>query len=68
MNKQEITKIVNSEISNFIKDRLDQEISRILKQSNSKSRTELIDSMKKSIESVYRVLWQKRDFWKSDIK
>lgn len=68
MNKTEVVKIVNDEIKKFISNSLDVELNRLLKQPTSKSRDELIKTIKNSIEAVYKVLWQKRDFWKSDIK
>lgn len=68
MNNTEVKKIVKDEINNFISNALDTEINKIIKSSNSKSRDELIKTIKNSIEAVYKVLWQKRDFWKTDIK
>lgn len=68
MNKNEIINIIKSEIKGFIKDELDNEIKNTLHKSGSKSRIELINTIKDSLESVYKILWQKRDFWKSDIK
>jgi len=68
MNKQEVKEIVDDEIRKFVKDSLDKEIKRILGSSNSQTRNELISTIKNSMEAVYKVLWQKRDFWKTDIK
>ena len=68
MNKEEIQKIVKTEIKNFISNELDNEVNKVLKSSNTKTRNELIKTIKDSMEAVYKVLWQKRDFWKSDIK
>lgn len=68
MDKIEVKEIVNDEIKKFVNDLLDKEIKKILHNSNSASRNELISTIKNSIEAVYRVLWQKRDFWKTDIK
>lgn len=68
MNSIDIKSVVKDEIKNFVKDSLDAEVKKILQSSNSRSRAELIDTIKKSMESVYKVLWQKRDFWKTDIK
>jgi len=68
MNKQEVKEIVDDEIRKFVKDNLDKEIKRILGSSNSQTRNELISTIKNSMEAVYKVLWQKRDFWKTDIK
>lgn len=67
MNKQEVKEIVNAEINNFVKDSFDAEIKKILGSSNSKSRAEMISTIKNAMEAVYKLLWQKRDFWKTDI-
>lgn len=68
MTNDNINKIVKDEIKKFVNDSLDKEIKKVLANSNSKSRGEMVSTIKNSIESVYKVLWQKRDFWKSDIK
>jgi len=68
MDKQDVKEIVNDEISKFVNDSLDKEIKKILSKSNTQTRNELISTIKNAIEAVYKVLWQKRDFWKTDIK
>jgi len=68
MNNEDIKKIVNDEIIKFVNDSLDKEIKKILAKSNSQTRNEMISTIKNAIEAVYKVLWQKRDFWKTDIK
>jgi len=62
-----IKSIVNDEIEKFIKDSLDKEITKLLKSNNSKTRKEQLDTIKSAMESVYKMMWVKRDFWKSDI-
>jgi hypothetical protein len=68
MDRQEVKEIVNDEISKFVGDSLDKEIKKILSKSNSQTRGEMISAIKNGLEAVYKVLWQKRDFWKTDIK
>lgn len=68
MNVNDIKGIVNSEIKKFTEDSLDKEMKKILRNSNSQSRDELVSTIKNAIEAVYKMLWQKREFWKSDIK
>jgi len=68
MDSKEVKDIVNSEIKNFVNDSLDAEMKKILHSSGSKSRPELITTIKDAMEAVYKVLWMKRDFWKSDIR
>lgn len=68
MNKQEVKGIVNDEINKFVSDSLDKEVKKVLHKSNSMTRTETISIIKNAMEAVYKVLWQKRDFWKTDIK
>lgn len=68
MDNNDVKEIVRDEISKFVNDSLDREIKKVLRKSNSQSRDELISTIKNAIEAVYKVLWQKRDFWKTDIK
>lgn len=68
MNKTEVTSIVKQEIKKFVSDSLDDEMKKILYRKGSKSRDELVKTISDGIEGVYKVLWQKRDFWKKDIK
>jgi hypothetical protein len=68
MDNTDVKAVVNSEIKKFVNDNLDKEIKRILRNGNSASRDELISTIKNAMEAVYKVLWQKREFWKSDIK
>ena len=49
---QEIKEIINTEIKNFVKDSLDTEISKALHNTNTKSRDELIRTIKNSMEAV----------------
>ena len=68
MDKQEVKGIVNDEIKKFVIDTLDKEMKKIMHSNNSATRDELIKTIKDSIEAVFKVLWMKKDFWKSDIK
>jgi len=68
MDNTDIKAIVKDEIKKLVNDSLDKEIARIMHSSNSKTRDELIKTMKDSLEAVYKMLWVKRDFWKTDIK
>lgn len=68
MDKQEVKGIVNDEIRKYINDSLDNEIKKTLKKSNGQARGEIVSIIKNAMEAVYKVLWQKRDFWKTDIK
>jgi ATP-dependent Lon protease len=68
MEKSDVEKIVNDEIKKFVNDSLDKEMKRILRSSNSHTRDEMISTIKNAMEAVVRVLWQKKDFWKTDIK
>lgn len=68
MDKTDIKTVVDDEIKKFINDSLDKEVKRVLHNSGSQSREELINTIKNAMESVYKMLWQKKDFWKSDIK
>lgn len=68
LNTDNIKKIIKSEIESYFRDSLDNDIKKIIKKPNSETREEIIDIIKNSLEAVYKVLWQKRDFWKTDIK
>jgi hypothetical protein len=68
MDKTDVTAIVKDEIGKYVKDVLDKEVATLMHSNNSKTRAELISAMKDSLEAVYKMLWVKRDFWKSDIK
>ena len=64
----DVKEIVNDEIKKFLDDSLDKEMKKLLKSTNTLVRSEILTIIKDSIESVYKTLWYKRDFWKSDIK
>lgn len=66
--RTEIKRIVNDEISNFISNELDKEVSKAMKSATSKTREELLKTISDVLDSMYKVLWQKRQFWKADIK
>ena len=68
MDKADIKAIIKDEINKFVGDTLDKEMKKILSKSNSLSRDELISTIKNSMEAVYKVLWQKKEFWRNDIK
>lgn len=66
--KNEIVDIVRDELKKFVNDSLDDDIKNALQKSTSKSRKELIQTIKDSLEAAFKVLWIKRDFWKTDIR
>jgi hypothetical protein len=68
MDKMDVREIVKDEINKFVNDSLDKEVKKILAKSGSQTRNEAISTIKNALEAVYKVLWQKRDFWKTDIK
>ncbi|MFA5207099.1 MAG: hypothetical protein WC428_00215 [Candidatus Paceibacterota bacterium] len=68
MEKTEVEKIVNDEIKKFVNDSFDKEMKRVLRSSNSRTREEMVNTIKNAMEAVVKVLWQKKDFWKTDIK
>lgn len=68
MTEADVKKIIKSEFAKFMKEQLDKEMKIALQKPNSASRNELIKTIKDSMEAVYKVLWQKREFWKTDIK
>lgn len=66
--KDEVVKIVKSELKKFASDELDKEIKKLLEKSNTGSRKEMIQAIKDAMEAAFKLLWVKRDFWKTDIK
>jgi len=66
--KVKTVKIIQDEMKKFHRDNLDKEVTALIGKSSSKVRTEIINIIKNSLESVYKILWQKRDFWKTDIR
>ena len=68
MDKTDIRAIVDDEIKKFVKDSLDKEIKKILRSSNTASRDEIVNIIKNAFDSVYKVLCQKKEFWKTDIR
>jgi len=68
MDNNDVKTIVKDEINKFVNDALDREVKKILKKSGSQTRNEMINTIGDAIEMVYKVLWQKRDFWRTGIK
>ena len=68
MDVNDVKDIVNSEIKKFVNDSLDNEIKKVLHNTNSKSRDELISTIKNAMDVVIKTLWQKKDFWLNTIK
>lgn len=68
LDKNDIKKIVKDEIDMFVKDSFDKELKKILSKSNSLGREEMLNTIKKAMESAFKILWIKRDFWKTDIR
>ena len=66
--RNEVKAIIKDELDKFISSNLDSEVKKKINNKNSKVRNELTKLIKDSIESVFKVLWQKRDFWKTDIR
>jgi len=67
MNNSDVKEIVKDEIKKFVNDMLDKEVKKILQTKGSATRNELVDSLRNAFDAVYKVMWQKKDFWKSDI-
>lgn len=67
MNEKEIKSLINKEIRSFVLDNLDREVAKIM-HDNSKTRKEMVDSIGDAFDSVFRTLWQKKGFWKTEIR
>jgi len=68
MNNTDIKGIVNDEIKKFVSDSLDKEIKKILHTNNTTTRNEIISIIKNAFDSVYKTLWQRKEFWQGGIK
>ncbi len=68
MGKPEVQAIVKDEIKKFVNDSFEKEMKKSLSKSNSPARGEVVTIIKNALESVYKMLWVKRDFWKTDIR
>lgn len=68
MDKTEVKAIVNDEIKKFVSDSLDKEIKKVIHNTNSATRDEMITIIGNAIESVFKIFWQKKGFWKTDLK
>ena len=68
MTEKEIKSLVNSEIKKFMIENLDEEIKKILANRSSKAREETVNTIRNAFDAVYRVMWQKKSFWQSEIK
>ena len=68
MTKKAGQEIVAREIEKFYKDSFDDKMKDVLKKSNSKSREEIVETIKDALEAAFKMFWYKRNFWKSDIK
>ena len=68
MNEIEVKRIVNDEIKKFVADSLDKEIKKILHSKNSVSRDEMTSTIKDGMDGVFKMLWQKKDFWQMGVK
>jgi hypothetical protein len=68
MDNTDVKAIVKDEINKFVNDALDKEVKKILSKSGSQTRNEMINSIRDGFESVFKVLWQRKDFWKQSIK
>ena len=68
MDNTDVKGIVNDEIKKFAIDKLDKEMAKIMHNKNSATRAELITTIGNSMEAVFKVLWQKREFWRTDIR
>lgn len=66
--RTEVEDIIKSEIKKFYSDSLDKEMAKVLHDTNSKSRKEVVNTIKNGLEAAFKVFWVKRDFWKTDIK
>jgi hypothetical protein len=68
LKETDIKKIIQDEIRKFSSETLDREVGKAINDKNSKSRAELIKAIKDAFDTVYKTLWQKKDFWRNEIR
>lgn len=68
VDRNEIVDVIQSELKKFVSDSLDNEMKKILNKKNSQTRQEMVKILKDGLEAAFKILWIKRDFWKTDIK
>jgi DNA-binding transcriptional regulator WhiA len=66
--ENDIKKIVKDELRKFSEESLNKEVGKALSRKNNPARDELIRTIKDSMEQIFKVLWQKKEFWKQDVK
>jgi len=66
--EEDIKRIIKDELRKFSDESLNKEVGKALNKKNNPARDEMIRTIKNSMESIFKVLWQKKDFWKTDIK
>lgn len=68
MKKSEVKEIVSDEIDKLLEKKIDDIVKKTINNNSSKSRKEILELIKDSLEAAFKVFWVKRDFWKRDIK
>jgi len=68
MDNSDVKEIVRDEIKKFVTDSLDKEIKKILHNKNSVSREEMTTTIKDGMDGVFKLLWQRKDFWQMGVK
>jgi hypothetical protein len=65
--ENDIKKIVKDELRKFSEESLNKEVGKALSNKSGAARSELIRTIKDSMEQIFKVLWQKKEFWKTGI-
>lgn len=68
MTKTEIKKIVEDEIKIYLEKVLDDEIAKLLKTNNSKTRRESTTISKNAVGKLAEFMWVRKSIWQNDIK
>jgi len=68
LSKTEVEKIVKDEIKKYIANKLDDDISKLVKSMSSKTRKASVDISKGAINKLAEFLWIRRSIYQNDIK
>ena len=66
--KEELKKIVNTEIKSFVRNELDAELKKIMAKTNSDSRKEMTNVVKDGLAKFAEFMFIRKGIWQNDIK
>jgi len=68
LSKSDVKNIVKDELDKFAKNELDIELGKLIKNSNSKGRNEILKITKDALAAFAKYMWIRKTLWQSDIR